>query len=174
MGNDNVTASPSAAFRTGKGLLNIAANKQEQYEAVCRVVGREDLIPDPRFAERQARLQTPRTRSRRSWKRSSPRNPPRNGGSCSTKPACRRGRFTACRRRSIIRRSATAAWSPRFENAPGVGRDIRVVRTGIKLNGEAPAVDFPPPTLGQHTDEILASWATAAHEIEQLKQEGAV
>jgi crotonobetainyl-CoA:carnitine CoA-transferase CaiB-like acyl-CoA transferase len=30
MGNDNVTASPSGACRTGDGLLNIAANKQEQ------------------------------------------------------------------------------------------------------------------------------------------------
>ena len=59
MGNDNVTSSPSGTFRTGHGLLNIAANKQEQYEAVCRVVEREDLIADPRFAERQARLETP-------------------------------------------------------------------------------------------------------------------
>src|SRR5262245_63003740 len=30
MGNENMTASPSGTFRTGKGLLNIAANKQEQ------------------------------------------------------------------------------------------------------------------------------------------------
>ncbi|HYS15153.1 MAG TPA: CoA transferase, partial [Burkholderiaceae bacterium] len=57
MGNDNVTASPSGTFRTGHGLLNIAANKQEQYEAVCRVIGREDLIDDPRFSEREKRLE---------------------------------------------------------------------------------------------------------------------
>ena len=31
MGNDNVTASPSGTFRTADGLLNIAANKQEQF-----------------------------------------------------------------------------------------------------------------------------------------------
>ncbi|TIR97080.1 MAG: CoA transferase, partial [Mesorhizobium sp.] len=29
MGNENMTAAPSGAFRTGEGLLNIAANKQE-------------------------------------------------------------------------------------------------------------------------------------------------
>ena len=34
MGNDNFTAAPSGAFRTGDGLLNIAANKQEQFEAL--------------------------------------------------------------------------------------------------------------------------------------------
>ena len=57
MGNENVTASPSGTFRTRDGLLNIAANKQEQFEAVCRVVGRPELLTDTRFTERQSRLQ---------------------------------------------------------------------------------------------------------------------
>lgn len=56
MGNDNVTASPSGTFRTGDGLLNIAANKQEQFEKVCDVLGRPEWKQDPRFAERHARL----------------------------------------------------------------------------------------------------------------------
>ena len=33
MGNSNFTASPSGAFKTRDGLLNIAANKQEQFVA---------------------------------------------------------------------------------------------------------------------------------------------
>ena len=37
-GNDNFTASPSGSFHTGDGLINIAANKQEQFEALCQVV----------------------------------------------------------------------------------------------------------------------------------------
>ena len=36
MGNDNMTAAPSGAFRTGDGLLNIAANKQEQFVILAR------------------------------------------------------------------------------------------------------------------------------------------
>ena len=36
MGNENMTASPSGTFRTGKGLLNIAANQQQQFETLCR------------------------------------------------------------------------------------------------------------------------------------------
>ena len=47
MGNENMTAAPSGAFRTGRGLLNIAANKQEQFEELARLVGRPDLIADP-------------------------------------------------------------------------------------------------------------------------------
>ncbi len=56
MGNENMTASPSGAFRTADGLLNIAANKQKQFEALAGVIGRDDLITDVRFALRQARL----------------------------------------------------------------------------------------------------------------------
>ena len=32
MGNDNFTAAPSGVFSTGDGYINIAANKQEQWE----------------------------------------------------------------------------------------------------------------------------------------------
>jgi crotonobetainyl-CoA:carnitine CoA-transferase CaiB-like acyl-CoA transferase len=40
MGSDNVTASPSGTFRTADGLLNVAANRQAQFEALCTVIGR--------------------------------------------------------------------------------------------------------------------------------------
>ena len=34
-GNENVTAAPSGAFQCSDGLLNISANKQEQWEILC-------------------------------------------------------------------------------------------------------------------------------------------
>ena len=55
MGNDNFTAAPSGVFRTGDGHVNIAANKQEQWEAVCDALGVPELKTDPRFAERDTR-----------------------------------------------------------------------------------------------------------------------
>ena len=173
MGNDNVTASPSGTFKTGDGLLNIAANKQEQFEGVCRVVGREDLIADPRFAERQSRLQ-------------------------------HRQQLTKILEDELLKKPASEWWPlfsaagipvgpvysvpealdhpqvrdrgmiAKFADAPGVGRDIHVARTGIKVNGEAPAVDTPPPLLGQHGDEILAELGYATGDIQQLKEDGAV
>jgi len=56
MGNDNATSSPSGAFRTADGFINIAANAQGQFEDLCRAVGRADLITDPRFADQRSRL----------------------------------------------------------------------------------------------------------------------
>ena len=55
MGNDNFTAAPSGSFRTKDGSINIAANKQEQWEAVVDVLGVPELKTDPRFQERDTR-----------------------------------------------------------------------------------------------------------------------
>jgi len=57
LGNENFTAAPSGTFRTGDGLLNIAANEQKQFETLCDLIERPELKTDPRFAERQARKQ---------------------------------------------------------------------------------------------------------------------
>jgi crotonobetainyl-CoA:carnitine CoA-transferase CaiB-like acyl-CoA transferase len=55
MGNAHFTAAPSGTFRTGEGLINIAANEDKQYAALCEVVGRPDLKSDDRFVDRHAR-----------------------------------------------------------------------------------------------------------------------
>ena len=55
MGNDNFTAAPSGTFATRDGYLNIAANKQEQWEAVTELLGVPELKTDPRFEERDTR-----------------------------------------------------------------------------------------------------------------------
>ena len=55
MGNENFTAAPSGTFSTGKGPINIAANKQQQFETLCDIIGAPELKTDPRFAEREER-----------------------------------------------------------------------------------------------------------------------
>jgi crotonobetainyl-CoA:carnitine CoA-transferase CaiB-like acyl-CoA transferase len=55
LGNDNFTAAPSGTFRTRDGAINIAANKQEQWEALCDVLEVPALTADPRFQQRDVR-----------------------------------------------------------------------------------------------------------------------
>jgi hypothetical protein len=42
-----------------------------------------------------------------------------------------------------------------YTDVPGVGRDIDVVTTGVKLDGAAISVDAPPPELGQDNARYL-------------------
>ena len=51
---------PVGTFRTRDGYLNINARRQEHFEALARVLGREELITDERFAASEARTRNER------------------------------------------------------------------------------------------------------------------
>ncbi len=55
MGNDNFTAAPSGTFATADGHINIAANQQDQWEALTEALGAPELKTDGRFQQREIR-----------------------------------------------------------------------------------------------------------------------
>ena len=61
-----------------------------------------------------------------------------------------------------------------FRDVPGVGRDIAVATTGIKLDGTAPRVGAPPPELGAHNAEVWGALGLSTGEIEALREDGAI
>lgn len=56
---------------------------------------------------------------------------------------------------------------------PRMGK-MRLVGSGIQLSRTPPKVNTPPPTLGEHTEEVLRGLAYDAQMIQELRAEGIV
>lgn len=172
-GNENMTSAPSGAFQCADGLINIAANKDEQWEALARHLGRADLLDAPDYATREdrkanrlrlkAELETVlTTRPARDWAREL------NGlgvpaGAVMTVPEVLRHPQVADR-----------GFLGRFEDVPGVAQAVELARIGAMFDGHRPAVGAPPPALGQDTADILAALGYSEGEIAEMRAEGVI
>jgi len=172
IGNQNMTASPSGAFRTATSLLNIAANKQEQFVALCDLIERPDLASDPRFADREDRKRHRAAltveieaalvhRSAAEWSKLLNGRGVPAGEVLSVPEALDHPQIAA---RNIRRTFHDVA-----------GRDsVTVLRSGFRLSDGDPGPEQPPPELGQDTDTLLAELGYADDERAKLRQEGAI
>lgn len=170
-GNENATSAPSGSFRAGGGMINIAANKDEQWHRLADHLGLAHLTDCADYATREARKNNRRalkaeleavleTRPAGDWVTELNRiGVP--AGAVLTVP-------------EILQRPQIAdrGFLQGYKNVPGVDRDIQVATTGIKLDGEALNVDAPPPTLGQDNMAIWSELGLAPEELIRLQKEG--
>jgi crotonobetainyl-CoA:carnitine CoA-transferase CaiB-like acyl-CoA transferase len=166
MGNDNFTAAPSGTFKTADGYINIAANKQEQWESLCDVLGVAELKRDERFEKRDTRkknrkLLTPlleaklTTRSTAEWVDLLNAKDVPSGAILGLEAALNQPQV---RHRAIL-------------------KDIKTEGIGtLKLFGLAPQfsdtpgeLNAPPPRLSAHTEEVLAGLGIKKEEAAALK-----
>ena len=153
MGDQNATAAPSGTFDAADGPLNIAANRQEQFETLCRLVGRPGLVTDPRFAGREDRK--------------------RHRGALNDElNAALRGRTALEWERILTAAGVPAARILTVPQAVGLaqleqrgflaevpypddsGRVLRVTGNGVLVDDEPLRPGGPPPRLGQHNAEV--------------------
>jgi crotonobetainyl-CoA:carnitine CoA-transferase CaiB-like acyl-CoA transferase len=173
LGNDNMTASPSGAFRTGAGLLNIAANQQQQFETLCRLIGRPELVSDPRFAGREDRKNHRAVLSAEIEKALAARSAAEwsailneNGvpaGEVLDVPA-------VLEHPQIVERGLVHS----FDDVPDVDDGVSVVRSGFRLASGDPAPAAPPPALGADTGSLLTEIGYSTSEIDELKRDNAI
>ena len=169
-GNDNFTASPSGTFKTADGVMNIAANKQEQFEALCEIIDNPSLARDPRFADRKDRLANRSaltaelevafaTAPTNEWVEKLTTNGVPTGPVWSVPEALAHPQLAD---RGLLQTHRVGS------------EDLQLVGIGAKLDGIAPGVDSPPPTLGEHTNDILSELGYDKAQISGLKEEGAI
>lgn len=173
MGNENFTAAPSGTFMTGEGRINISANKQEQFEALCRYVGREELASDPRFAKREAR-KTNRAelklcleealaqRTAQEWE---------DGFSTIGVPAGRVLDIDEVLGLAQVRERGLVHQVP---NPVDGDRQLSVLGNGVRINDVVSTPAAGPPLLGEHTDEILREIGLDQTHIDSLRDQGGI
>jgi crotonobetainyl-CoA:carnitine CoA-transferase CaiB-like acyl-CoA transferase len=171
MGNDNFTAAPSGTFRTGDGFINIAANKQEQWEAVCDVLDVPALKTDPRFQERETRKANRKaltplleaslvTAPTQHWvERLNARDVP-SGAILTLEDALRQPQI---QHRGVLQKT----------QVPGVG-EIEVFGLTALFDTCSGDVTSPPPTLGQHNSEIYQRLGLTEEALADLKARGVI
>jgi len=171
MGNDNFTAAPSGTFVTADGYVNIAANQQAQWEAVCDVLGVPELKTDPRFEKRDVRKAnrkalTPLLETKLKQKPTAHWVEALNNVGVPT---------------GAILSLAEALASPQVQHRgsiqsvhePGIG-ELKLFNLTAKFDKTPGSIETPPPRLSAHTDEILQSLGYSAEKIATFRQKGVV
>jgi CoA:oxalate CoA-transferase len=171
LGNDNFTAAPSGTFATGDGAINIAANKQEQWEAVTEVLGVPELKADPRFAKREARKANRRAltelleqalgrASTAHWVEALNARGVPSGAILDLEAALTQPQI---RHRGTIQRVM----------AEGIG-ELQLFGLTAKFARTPGGVQTPPPRLSEHTAEVLRALGYGDDEVKGLKARGIV
>ena len=171
LGNDNFTAAPSGTFATKDGHINIAANKQEQWEALVDILALSELKTDPRFRQRDMRKKnrkalTPLLEARLKKRETAywvellnHRNIP--AGAIL-------GLGEALSQEQVRHRKTLSTIG-----VEGIG-DLKLFNLTAQFEKTPAGIESPPPKLSEHTNGILGSLGYSEKQIEALKRSGAV
>ena len=170
-GNNHPTNTPMGCFPTADGHINIAATSNKNFQIFCKVIGREDMPADPRFASIAARRQNKEVmngmiatalmaKTTAEWfqllvEAALPCGPVYNIREAFADP-----QVEALR----IRRSVTH---------PRLG-ELDLVAQPCEITGFDREIRSATPDLGEHNREILASLGYSDDDIEKLKAAKAI
>lgn len=170
-GNRHPSVAPYQTFSASDGYVNVAVGNQNLWRRFCDALGLQHLVDDPRFAENSGRLQNIEELDRlisdvmatltvdeaieRLEKGGVPAGPVYNIEEVFAQPQVDHLNLRVPMEHATAGPIQVTGVPYRFSRTPGSLRQS-------------------PPTLGQHTDEILAEIGFTPAEIDGLRSEGAV
>lgn len=169
-GNENTTSAPSGTFDTKDTPINIAANRDEQWEALAQHLGRGDLLTNPNYATREDRKrnrinlrteleQSLLKRPSSDWVRELNEIGVPTGPILSVSDALEDGQIKG---RGLVC------------TVPAEAEDLQLTASPIVADGIRPKPKSPPPALGADNDTIWAEFGLSDHDLATLKQEGII
>ena len=173
LGNDNFTAAPSGTFRTGDGLLNIAANEQRQFEALMDLLGLAELKRDPRFAGREVRKRH-RAELTAAIELQLARHSAAEWEARLVRAGVPAGRVLTIAEILAHEHTAAGGLVATFADVPGTPRAVHVLKPGFRIDGERPAPASRPPTPSEQRESLLAELGYDAAQRISLVERGAV
>jgi len=170
-GNHHPQIAPYGLASTADGYVNIAVANEEIWRRFCAALDLDALFEDPRFArnpDRVANLDA-------LWQAIEPRT-----RQLSTAQLLERleAAKVPC---GAIRNLAEVFADPQVARLGLVQTvhhraigDLRVTGVPFRLSQTPGAVRLPPPTLGEHTDEVLMELGYTRAEIRRFRDQGAI
>ena len=154
LGTAHPNSVPYQVFPTEDGFIIIAANNDGQFERLCRAAGTPELLEDPEFASNALRV---RNRDRLI---SMIEAVTRTRGTDAWMEALEAAGVPCAPVNTIDRVFADPQVEARGMQIrmphPLAGEEVRLVGSPIRLSRTPVSYRRAPPTLGQHTGEVLA------------------
>jgi crotonobetainyl-CoA:carnitine CoA-transferase CaiB-like acyl-CoA transferase len=167
LGNDNFTAAPSGMFKTQDGHINIAANQQEQWGNLADELDLPELKTDPRFQERDTRkanrcLLTPLLEARLTER------------TTAYWVEVLNGRGIPCGDVLSLEAALTSEQAQHRQvladvDQPGIG-NVKIFNMTARFSKTPAGIETPPPSLSQHTEQILSQLGYSSEEQKALKE----
>jgi crotonobetainyl-CoA:carnitine CoA-transferase CaiB-like acyl-CoA transferase len=171
IGNGSVSRKPTASrFRAGGGYIVLAVLTEKQFGNLMKALGRPDVLADPRFKDWPSRTEN-EPALREIIETAMATDDPRTWETRLTAADVPCGSIwkvdEIVRHPQLEHRDVLQTIDTRYG-------PMQLVGAGFRLEHGSPSLDREPPTLGEHTDEILKEAGYSAEEIERLHREAIV
>ena len=173
MGNENNTSAPSGTFDASDGKLNIAANRQQQFELLCKTIGREELVDDFRFRTRESRKRH-RSELRDELNQTLQTRPASEWEEVLNAVGVPAGQILSVPEVVQLPQLKERGF---FADVPLPGDNVgsvRVVGNGVHIDGKACRPSHSPPLLGEDTDAILEELGFDFEEVAHMREMRAI